>query len=161
MNWWPKVERREVPRPTSLGARGTLPREVGTLIPPQGVLRHCTLAPPAAPSPRAVREGNGKPRTHCAARRRECGCLKRRSESKSEAPLNLAPLFCGERSTRILRCAAGEGRGTALPDQEPIGSKGLQRTSPTRESSHGVLVIAWPLTRSLRRATASTSPRKS
>jgi hypothetical protein len=25
-----KVERREVPRPTSLGARGALPREVGT-----------------------------------------------------------------------------------------------------------------------------------
>ena len=38
-------------------ARFTLPREVGTLIPPQGVLRHCTLAPPAAPPPRAVREG--------------------------------------------------------------------------------------------------------
>jgi hypothetical protein len=51
-----KVERREVPRPTSLGARGALPREVGTLIPPHGVLRHCTLAPPAAPPPRAVRE---------------------------------------------------------------------------------------------------------
>src|ERR1700754_4399972 len=47
-----KVERREAPRPTSLGARGTLPREVGTLIPPPGVLRHCTPAPPAAPSPR-------------------------------------------------------------------------------------------------------------
>ena len=52
-----KVERREAPRPTSLGARGTLPREVGTLILPPRVLRHCTLAPPAAPSPRAVREG--------------------------------------------------------------------------------------------------------
>ena len=36
-----KVERREVPRPTSLGARGALPREVGTLIPPQG----CPLVP--------------------------------------------------------------------------------------------------------------------
>ncbi len=33
-------------------ARFTLPREVGTLIPPPRVLRHCTLAPPAAPSPR-------------------------------------------------------------------------------------------------------------
>jgi len=48
-----KVERREAPRPTSLGARGALPREVGTLILPPRVLRHCTLAPPAAPSPRA------------------------------------------------------------------------------------------------------------
>jgi hypothetical protein len=36
MAWVAKVERREVPRPTSLGARGALPREVGTLIPPQG-----------------------------------------------------------------------------------------------------------------------------
>src|SRR3954470_22213280 len=36
-----KVERREVPRPTSLGARGALPREVGTLIPPQGVPAWC------------------------------------------------------------------------------------------------------------------------
>ena len=53
-----KVERREVPRPTSLGARGALPREVGTLILPHGVLRHCTLAPPAAPSPRAGRAGD-------------------------------------------------------------------------------------------------------
>src|SRR6185295_17711903 len=47
-----KVERREAQRPTSLGARGALPREVGTLIPPPRVLRHCTLAPPAAPSRR-------------------------------------------------------------------------------------------------------------
>src|ERR1700751_2197290 len=39
-------------------ARFTLPREVGTLFPPPGVLRHCTLAPPAAPSPsRRSREG--------------------------------------------------------------------------------------------------------
>src|SRR4051812_49720494 len=37
-----KVERREAQRPTSLGARGALPREVGTLIPPPRVLRHCT-----------------------------------------------------------------------------------------------------------------------
>src|SRR3954468_22646326 len=33
-------------------ARFTLPREVGTLLPPLRVLRHCTLAPPAAPHPR-------------------------------------------------------------------------------------------------------------
>src|ERR1700760_4031366 len=49
-----KVERREVPRPTSLGARGALPREVGTLILPQGCPLGA-LAPPAAPSPRAGR----------------------------------------------------------------------------------------------------------
>jgi hypothetical protein len=34
MVWWP-VERREALR-LALGARGALPREVGTLIPPQG-----------------------------------------------------------------------------------------------------------------------------
>src|SRR5437763_16976523 len=62
-----KVERREVPRPTSLGARGALPREVGTLIPPPGVLRHCTLAPPAAPSPRLG--SRGKWQTSDALRR--------------------------------------------------------------------------------------------
>ncbi|MEA2838130.1 MAG: hypothetical protein QOD89_2680 [Bradyrhizobium sp.] len=64
-----KVERREVPRPTSLGARGALPREVGTLIPPQGVPAGA-LAPPAAPPPRLGSRGTGKPRTHCAARMR-------------------------------------------------------------------------------------------
>src|SRR3954451_8483327 len=53
----PKVERREVPRPTSLGARGSLAARGGYVNPASRVLRHCTLAPPAAPSPRAVREG--------------------------------------------------------------------------------------------------------
>src|SRR3977135_2834907 len=54
MAWWP-VERWEALR-LALGARGALPREVGRLILPQG----CpigALAPPTAPSPRAVREG--------------------------------------------------------------------------------------------------------
>jgi hypothetical protein len=41
-----------------------------------GVCRLRTLAPPAAPPPRAVREGFCKPRTHSAARIRRCGCLK-------------------------------------------------------------------------------------
>ena len=54
MAWWP-VERWEALR-LALGARGALPREVGTLILPQGVPAGA-LAPPAAPPPRAVREG--------------------------------------------------------------------------------------------------------
>jgi hypothetical protein len=58
-------------------ARFTLPREVGTLLPPPRVLRHCTLAPPAAPSPSRSSRRKGKPRTHCAARMRELGCLNR------------------------------------------------------------------------------------
>src|SRR3954468_7484844 len=38
------------------------------------------LAPPTAPSPRLGSRGTGKPRTHCAARMRKCGCLKFESE---------------------------------------------------------------------------------
>src|SRR5882672_10867172 len=52
-----------------------LPREVGTLIPPQG----CpigALAPPTAPSPRAVREGLANLGRIRAARTRKVGCLK-------------------------------------------------------------------------------------
>ena len=45
-----KVERREAPRPTSLGARGRLAARGGSVNPASRVLRHCTLAPPAAPS---------------------------------------------------------------------------------------------------------------
>src|SRR4051812_32904120 len=41
----------------------TLPREVGTSIPPPRVLRHCTLAPPAAPPPRKVAR-DWQARTH-------------------------------------------------------------------------------------------------
>ncbi len=86
-----KVERREAPRPTSLGARGTLPREVGTLIPPPGVLRHCTLAPPAAPPPSRGSRGIGKPRTLCAARMWRLGCLKFKSKNFCTAPTNTPP----------------------------------------------------------------------
>jgi hypothetical protein len=53
----------------ALGARGALPREVGTLIPPPRVPAGA-LAPPAAPSPRLGSRGTGKPRTLCAARTR-------------------------------------------------------------------------------------------
>src|SRR6201989_1735409 len=52
MAWW-LVERWEALR-LAWGARGALPREVGTLIPPQGVPIGA-LAPPTAPSPRAGR----------------------------------------------------------------------------------------------------------
>src|SRR4051794_11607345 len=55
-----KVERREVPRPTSLGARGALPREVGTLIPPQGVPAWCPGASRRSTPSRGSREGLAK-----------------------------------------------------------------------------------------------------
>src|SRR3954466_11985177 len=62
-----KVERREAPRPTSLGARGALPREVGTLLPPQGGPLVPWRLPPLHPLAQVAR-GTGKPRTHRAAR---------------------------------------------------------------------------------------------
>src|SRR4051794_21202261 len=34
------------------------------------------LAPPTAPPPRAGARDTGKPRTHCAARMRRCGCFR-------------------------------------------------------------------------------------
>src|SRR4030081_117996 len=52
MAWWP-VERWEALR-LALGARGALPREVGS--PPASRVPIGALAPPTAPSPRAVRE---------------------------------------------------------------------------------------------------------
>ena len=64
--------------PYVTGRARALPREVGTLIPPPRVPAGA-LAPPAAPPPRAGSRGTGKPRTHCAARMRKCGCLNRRS----------------------------------------------------------------------------------
>src|SRR5438105_3149300 len=60
MPWW-LVERWEALR-LALGARGALPREVGTLIPPPRVPIGA-LAPPTAP-PLAQVRGTGKPRTH-------------------------------------------------------------------------------------------------
>ena len=91
-----KVERREVPRPTSLGARGALPREVGTLIPPPRVPAGA-LAPPAAPPPRLGSRGTCKPRTLCAARTRKCGCLK--FESPISCPGRDAAFFMPLRRT--------------------------------------------------------------
>jgi hypothetical protein len=71
------------------------------------------------------------------------------------------------------REAPGEGPGTELPDQKLLGSEGLQRNQPVRESVDCICRSASPLTRSLRGvyhraalradplAPASTSPRKS
>src|SRR5436309_15345381 len=47
--WWPRWSAGRCRALRHWARAVTLPREVGTLIPPQGVLRHCTLAPPAAP----------------------------------------------------------------------------------------------------------------
>src|SRR4051812_4463409 len=55
--WWPRWSAGRCRALRHWARAVALPREVGTLIPPPRVLRHCALAPPAAPSPRAVREG--------------------------------------------------------------------------------------------------------
>jgi len=67
--WWP-VERREALR-LALGARGCLAARGGSVNPASGVLRHCTLAPPAAPSPRADCARDGQ--TSDALRRENAG----------------------------------------------------------------------------------------
>jgi hypothetical protein len=75
-DWWPKVERWEAPRPTSLGARGSLAARGGYVNPAS---KGATSLHPGA-SRRSIASrgsrGTGKPRTHCAARMRKCGCLK-------------------------------------------------------------------------------------
>src|SRR4051794_13032466 len=91
---------------------------------------------------------------------RKYGCLKCESEFEARRLLSLAPLFRGERSTRIVRRAAGEGPGTAEPDQKLSGRKVCDPTSTTRKSVDCIHRIALPLTRSLRCASASTSPRE-
>jgi hypothetical protein len=84
-----KVERREALRPTSLGARGALPREAGTLIPSPRVPAGA-LAPPAAPPPRAgiagdwqtsdaLRRENEKP---CPSFRGACALAQANPESR-------------------------------------------------------------------------------
>ena len=85
-----KVERREALRPTSLGARGWRYqlREVGTLFLPPRVPAGA-LAPPAAPPPReGFREGPGKPRTHRAARMRNCAVIPGRLRPCASEPKN-------------------------------------------------------------------------
>jgi hypothetical protein len=71
--WW-LVERWEALR-LALGARGALPREAGTLVPPPRVPRKHPGAS-YRPSPREDSRGTGKPRTLCAARMQKLGCLK-------------------------------------------------------------------------------------
>ncbi len=150
------VERWEALR-LALGARGALPREVGTLIPPPGVPRkHPGASHRSIPSLGFARDWQ----TSDALRRENVEAwLFEFVDQKSEARrlLTSPRSFAG----RGRREAPGEGPGTALPDQKLIGSESLQRNLPTRESVDCIYRSASPLTRSLRCATASTSPRKS
>ena len=96
--WW-LVERWEALR-LALGARGALPREVGTLIPPPGVPAGAP-APPAAPPPRSEFARDWQ--TSDALRRENAEVWlfeTMKSEFEARRFLNLAPLFRGERSAR-------------------------------------------------------------
>src|ERR1700712_2132930 len=85
-----KVERREAPRPTSLGARGSLAARGGYVNPASRVCRLHILAPPAAPPPRAVCEGLAKlgrmaprERKTCPSFRGACALAQANPESRS------------------------------------------------------------------------------
>src|SRR5436305_4131684 len=71
--WWP-VERWEALR-LALGARGCLAARGGYVNPASKGARWCPGASHRSIPLAWVREGNGKPRTHCAARMRKLGCL--------------------------------------------------------------------------------------
>src|SRR4030081_2247737 len=70
--WWP-VERWEALR-LALGARGSLAARGGFTTRLKGA-HWCPSASHRSTPSRGAR-GTGKPRTHCAARMRRCGCLK-------------------------------------------------------------------------------------
>ena len=140
--WWPRwsAGRRRALRHWARAV--ALPREVGTLIPPPGVLRHCTPAPPAAPSPRAGSARDWQTRTLCAARTRKAGCLKFETLTSCPGrgaaffmPLRRAgtvpnagvrPRLCSAplRKSYALRCV----RGTQIPGSHGnrVESKNLQ-----------------------------------
>ena len=119
-----QVERWEAQR-LALGARGCLAARGGLTTPLQGCLASI-LAPPTAPSPRAGSRGTAKPRTHCAARTRKCGCLKYESEIRDEASSPRSFAGRGRRASSDARRVRGQALRT--PDKRTIGSKGLQRS---------------------------------
>jgi hypothetical protein len=119
-----KVERREAPRPTSLGARGRLAARGGYVNPASegATLLHPGASRRSTPAG-AVRRRTGKARTHCAARMRALGCLNPWiRNSRRSAFLTSPRSFTG----RGRREAPGEGRGEPR-NQGPVGSEGLRR----------------------------------
>jgi hypothetical protein len=83
----------------ALGARGALPREAGTLIPPQG----CPLVPWRLPPLHRLARFARDWQTSDALRRENAKVWlfeSMKSEFEARRFLNLAPLFRGERSAR-------------------------------------------------------------
>jgi hypothetical protein len=129
------VERWEALR-LALGAHGCLAVRGGFTACLQGCLASI-LAPPTAPSPRAGRARDWQ--TSDAWRRENAKVwLFETVDHEFEARrfLNLSPLFCGERSTRIVRCASGEGRGTAHAKSKTyrVGRSAMQQARPASPS---------------------------
>jgi hypothetical protein len=137
-----KVERREAPRPTSLGARGRLAARGGYVNPAS---KGATLLRPGASrrsTPSRGSRGTGKPRTHCAARMQTLGCLKsesppsrpgrdaalfallRRTGTVSNTGVRYGPGSAAHRFASATRCAASGARIVVVA--------GLQRMLPER-----------------------------
>ncbi len=150
-----------MPRPTSLGARGALPREVGTLIPPLRVPAGA-LAPPAAPSPRAGRARDWQTSDALRRENAEVWLFETSIGNLSGGAFLTSPRSFAGRGRRA-SSDARRVRGQALRCQTKnlSGRKVCHSTSTTRESVGWIYRSASPLTRSLRCASASTSPRKS
>jgi hypothetical protein len=151
LGWWSAGRRSAcLGRARCLAARG------GYVIPASRVPAGA-LAPPAAPSPRLDSRGTGKPRTLCAARTRRCGCLNPWiRNSRRSAFLTSPRSFAG----RGRREAPGEGPGTALPIQKPIGSEEPQRNKPTRESSISFRALPRPSPEASLRSGFDLSPQR-
>ena len=125
MAWWP-VERWEALR-LALGARGALPREVGTLIPPQGCPLVPWRLPPLHPLARFARDWQ----TSDALRRENAKAWLFESLDQN---LKRGPFLTSPRSFagRGRRAAPGEGPGTALPNKKTyrVGRYSTQLADP-------------------------------
>jgi hypothetical protein len=126
MAWWP-VERWEALR-LALGARGRLAARGGSVDPASKGASQASWRLPPLHRTSAVRWWRSCWQTSDALRRENASAwlFESSNQNLKRGISYLAPLFYGERSTRIVRCASGEGPGTAVPDAKPIGSEGPQ-----------------------------------
>jgi hypothetical protein len=130
MAWWPKVERREAPRPTSLGARGSLAARGGYVNPASKGTRWCPGASRRSiPSRKFARDWqtsdawrreneaawlfaivNHRPvsRTRCSTK---C-CFAEPGSYRNAGALH-GPGSAAHRSASTARCAASGERGRA------------------------------------------------
>jgi hypothetical protein len=133
-----KVERREVPRPTSLGARGALPREVGSPPASKGASQASWRLPPLHPLARfardwqtsdALRRENAKVWLFeiCIAdlvSRARCSALRAASQNRDRTKHRrfVRPRLCSAplRKSYALRCVRGTIAATSPRMRESI-----------------------------------------